>query len=326
MKPFIVAGGNVPAYIGEAFGTPKKFKWIDNGRLLYDTLLPKSFEDEFNKSDVFVTYAVWGSEQRKNEFPFNVIKDTEISGWHKSAAFMDHLNSLLIPMAKEQGKKIIVTESQTISRCNKSVPPKNYFRMGRDSWLWGEGKWCDAFDTLPKYLSDTNFSNHEWLFKTDGSIYILTGYEKDPTSSKHPQEFVADTVKEIRSFTKRKIVIRKHPQSEINLTTLLESFENITVQPHNITLNDSIKDMYCAVIDNSTSVFELVEKGIPVFCSNLNFGALLGNVNVKNIENPYLLGKNDVMLWAKKMAATEFDRVALDKKFFKKRLFELLEK
>ena len=66
--------------------------------------------------------------------------------------------------------------------------------------------------------------------------------------------------------------------------------------------------MYCAVIDNSTSIFELIDAGIPTFCSEMNFGSELLNTDVENICDPYLASKKEVMRWTNRMSCTELHK------------------
>ena len=71
-------------------------------------------------------------------------------------------------------------------------------------------------------------------------------------------------------------------------------------------LLEESKNMYCAVVDSSTSVFELLDIGIPVFCTEHSFAAPFGNTDLSRIDKPVLKDKKFYSQWVKQMCYTEF--------------------
>jgi hypothetical protein len=69
---------------------------------------------------------------------------------------------------------------------------------------------------------------------------------------------------------------------------------------------DFKNDIYCAVLDSSTSIFELTELGIPTITTIHSFGSLLGNTDLTKVENLEYKSKSKVLEWFEKMASTEF--------------------
>jgi hypothetical protein len=69
---------------------------------------------------------------------------------------------------------------------------------------------------------------------------------------------------------------------------------------------DLINKMYCAVVDSSTSVFELITLGIPVFCTEHSFAAPLGNTNLNNIDDIFYPSDQQYQKWLQQMSYTEF--------------------
>ena len=66
--------------------------------------------------------------------------------------------------------------------------------------------------------------------------------------------------------------------------------------------------LYCAVLDNSTSIFELTFLGIPCFTSSANFGYKLKNNDLSKIEDIYYADKYEMKQWYNEMAHTELSR------------------
>jgi hypothetical protein len=283
----------------------------------------------FNNADVLILNGTWGSEIRKNaylegylngDYTDGYIPDIEyecdsIPRLNRSAT-LDYINVELLRMANEQNKPVVVFESSTVSRAEANYETtfniKDYARVGLYSWMHGDGKWLhpDDFESL-QIVKAPRLYNHIWKHdKDNGAIYIFTGFEMDPTGTKHPKDFLLETVETIRNKTNRRICIKVHPMSKLQnyVKELLIEYKNIHIIGKNITMQNLYHDMYCAVIDNSTSIFELIDAGIPTFCSKMNFGSELLNTNIENICDPYLAPKKEVLDWTVRMSCTELHK------------------
>jgi hypothetical protein len=163
--------------------------------------------------------------------------------------------------------------------------------------------------------------NHQWKNNKDGYIVILPGLEDDPTSSVRVDKFVANAVKTIRQYTDRKIIVKAHPHSKLTYENL-----DVKVMTGSNRLVDLAKDIYCAVLDSSTSVFELTELGIPAITTEHSFGMLLGNTDLSKIENLHYASSEEVLNWYEQMASTEFLMSEFaDEDFITPRIVELLD-
>jgi hypothetical protein len=249
------------------------------------------------------------------------------------SAILDTINSHYVSLAKEYNKPIVVFESSTISRSEKNYTSnyniKSHFRLSLNSWIYGDGKWLEEkdFSTQP-VVNSKNLYNHTWKMNERGSIYILTGSEVDPTSTMKVYDFLQSTIKTIRTHTERKIRIKLHPISFLksDYENLVNEYPNIELIDQKIPLKNLYDDMYCAVIDNSTSIFELIDAGIPTYCSNVNFGRGLLNTSVETVNNPYLASKEEVLRWTNQMCCTEIPAVDFSKKETVKQIERLIER
>lgn len=289
----------------------------DNGHDVVNLASIDSFNYEhfyhMQTCDFFLNNGTFGSKHPKRKWKPETAN-------HKTAV-MNHRNDIVNMFAKHYGKKIIHLESATLSRmkCNyvdkfyKEIRPA-FYRMALGHWVFSQATWCAPIEGRLEHvvalIEDTNkfkFENvfeHQWKNNSNGAVVILPGVEDDPTSSIPVDKFVADTVAAIRKHSKRKIIIKAHPHSLLTYDNLKGSDVEIILGPGKIT--DLAKDLYCAVLDSSTSIFELVELGIPTVTTKHSFGSLLGNTDISKIENLHYASSADVKKWYERMASTEF--------------------
>jgi hypothetical protein len=289
-----------------------------------------SLEDLYNikTCDFIINDGTFGSEHPKRQWIPNAEN-------HKTA-LMNFKNQFINTIAKEYNKKIIYTESATLTRmkCNyirkfyKTINPR-YYRMGLGHWVYSHTKWCKPEKgRLQKIITGiekcnnieiTNVFNHQWKNNKQGYILILPGLEDDPTSSIPVQQFVENSVKEIKKHTQRKIVVKAHPHSKLTYDNL-----DVEVMKGDIYLNELAKEIYCAVLDSSTSIFQLTNLGIPAFTTKHSFGYPLGNFDLSKIENINYTDSQNVLNWYEQMASTEFTMDELSSAYILTKIEELI--
>lgn len=273
-------------------------------------------------ADLYFINGTWGSEDSRRQYsPYK--KENE--EYELGPSCMDFSNKFFVEIAKLFNKPVVITESATLSRIKlnymkgwyKDSKPK-YYRMGLGHWTYGKTKWCKPIsDDKIKKLIDLNQTenkikleniyNFKWQNNKDGDILILPGVELDPTCSIPVEDFIKNTYFEIKKYTARKILIKLHPHSKIDIRSLLdiEDIEDIVID-NQVQLNELAHRLYCAVLDNSTSVFQLINLGIPCITTEHSFAYPLGNSNISEIENLIYATREEVFEWYKQMSYTEF--------------------
>lgn len=277
-------------------------------------------ETDFHKlknSDAIVTFGTWGSNHPSRQW-------NQENASRNKQGLKDLVNQFAEKMAKGFDKPHIVTETGTYSRlrANYAFPTSKgrprYYRMGLNHWVYGKAQWLDKkyfdFDRHTQFKDqfEINYEvsvprTHAWQNNTtkNGKIFIIPGLEHDPTSTVRPDLWVKETINELRNHTKRKIVIKSHPLSGIDFVGIADEYQSVSVAKPG-RLQDFYDQMYCAVIDNSTSVFELVDYGIPVFCDRFSFGAGLGNIDLSHINKIKYASESQYTNWEVAMSHTEF--------------------
>jgi hypothetical protein len=275
--------------------------------------------------DAYLVDGTWGSTSPKRQkyktADIEKDKDGKVIDFNRFA-WMEYVNLQANRLAKKYRKPLLVTESATLSRikCNyidtwyKKTGPR-YYRMGKNQWTYGKTKWCKSenFQRLNNMIMLTNrynpevrldnIYNHQWKNNKDGAVLIVPGLEHDPTSSMPVTEFIKTTVEKVRKATTRKILVKPHPHSKIVIEDLVEDVE---VVDRDVTLNSIIDRVYCGVLGESTSIFQLINLGIPCITSKYNFGVELENTNIDKIEDLYYAEPKEVLKWYKMVSYTEF--------------------
>jgi len=275
--------------------------------------------------DAFLVDGTWGSTSPKRQkyktVDIEKDKDGKVIDFNRFA-WMEYVNLQASRLSKKYRKPLIVTESATLSRikCNyidtwyKKTGPR-YYRMGKNQWTYGKTKWCEPLNLqrlnnmimlTTRYNPEVkleNIYNHQWKNNKDGAVLIVPGLEHDPTSSMPVPEFIKTTVEKVRKATTRKILVKAHPHSKIVIEDLVEDVE---VVDRDVTLNTIIDRVYCGVLGESTSIFQLINLGIPCITSKYNFGVELENTNIDKIEDLYYAEPEEVLEWYKMVSYTEF--------------------
>jgi len=273
---------------------------------------------EIQNADVAFLFGTWGSTFDKRQ-------------WHpqnnlRRQAWLENINTFFTNVLDSYDKKYIVFETGSLCRIRSAITGTThwkdetpyYYRMGLNHWTYGRGKFCKPKeDRLEKFITENpkvkkhlsnQFYNHQWKNNNDGFIVICPGLENDPTSTKPAEQFVQDSYNEIRKYTDRPIKVKPHPKSSIDYS----NYEKI---PDTTTFKNLSGKMYCAVLDNSTSIFELTFLGIPCFTSSANFGYKLGNSDLSKINDINYNTPEQMKEWYNEMAHTEFtlDEIGNDK-------------
>lgn len=137
------------------------------------------------------------------------------------------------------------------------------------------------------------------------------------------QEWLDRTILEIRKYSNRKIVVRKHPGDKKISKILKIKFLNVSISPDNVPLVHDLKNAWVSVVFNSSPAVASLIEGVPAFVTDPNphnsQAYEVCNTQLKNIENP-LLPKRQ--LWLEKLSMSHWNFEELQSgeawNFFKK--------
>jgi len=200
-----------------------------------------------------------------------------------------------------------------------------YKRLGWWSYKWTQGEFGNenaSSDRWNKFVKETNITLKDW--KSPGDTIIIMGQKPGDSSlvdlfykGQNFTDWMTDTVRTIRKFTDRKIIIRPHPRN-INAGLKGANFvsknnKNVYVST-NLTrggnqggegLDADLAQAHCIVTYNSLSAVEAVCEGIPVFA--MHNGSMAWPIAHKKLSNIENLNYNiDRTQWCNEVAYTQW--------------------
>ena len=271
-------------------------------------------------ADAILVWGTWGSSHLKRQW--------NVGGPYYRNGLKDRLNQFAERLARSYKIPLLVAETATLSRLRtnyidvpsfKSITPY-YYRLGVGHWTYDRTLWCnptltdysrlDQFrDRLnQKYDLDWDYRSHVWqnTRRPRRKIWLLPGLEQDPTSTMPIMKWIKESITTIKRVSSRQIVIKPHPLSVLDFKAVADKFSKVSVANIDLPIKDCYSEMYCAVIDNSTSIFELFDAGIPTFTNKYNFGSPLGNTDLSKINDIYYPSTEQTVKWLHQMSYTEF--------------------
>ena len=124
-----------------------------------------------------------------------------------------------------------------------------------------------------------------------------------------PEIWISDLVKEIKTYSNRKIVFRPHPRdyhwarSLLNLDIDIHIPQKIPGSYDDFDLNQDFKDAWCVISPSSNPGIQAAIAGIPVFTDLDSLAYPISNKNLSKIEHPELPDREK---WLISVSHTEY--------------------
>lgn len=206
-----------------------------------------------------------------------------------------------------QLRKTAIDEQQRLHRkimsidssCFKFADPGSIFlRYSLDGVYYNTDNYANKNSTDVKWnqiRSRLNLTLSPW--RANGQHILVCGQRDGGWSMKgvDMSAWTTQTVKQIRRYTDRPIVVRPHPRNPINVG-LFKQFANVSVSK-NTTLEQDLCNAWASVFFNSSSCVASVLAGVPVFASDPDCVAwTVANADITQIEKP-LTPPREQWLW-----------------------------
>ena len=334
MKTVTVGASNAISKIQSIYPDNYHIKLDYTKEFFEDNLLSVNDLYHIQNADVCFLFGTWGSKNEKRQ-------------WHpennlRRQAWLENVNTFFTGIFQLYNKKFIVFETGTLCRIRSAISGSShwkdekplYYRMGLNHWTYGKTTFCKpSSDRLSLFIDQNKhyekqlteqLYNHQWKNNENGAIMICPGLENDPTATMPIKEFVDNTYRTLREFTDRKIIVKPHPHTRVDFSKYETVYTVKTPAWDKPALKKIASELYCAVLDNSTSIFELTFLGVPCFTSKANFGYKLGNNNLSKINDIHYNTPEQMREWYNEMAHTEFLLAELENESIKKYIEELV--
>lgn len=206
-----------------------------------------------------------------------------------------------------QLRKTAITEQQQLGRkimsidgsCFKFADPGSIFlRYSLDGVYYNTDNYANQVSTDAKWnviKTQLNLKLQPW--RTNGQHILVCGQRDGGWAMKGVDmpAWTLETVKQIRQYTDRHIIVRPHPKNPIN-PGLFRNFSNVQIST-NASLQQDLHNAWASVFFNSSSCVASVLSGVPVFATDQDCVAWqVANTDIANIEKP-LTPVREQWLW-----------------------------
>jgi len=213
-----------------------------------------------------------------------------ILGWLGTKVIGTHLQlrKNVIEQQSVTGRKVLSIDSS----CFKFVDPTSKFlRYSFDGVYYSTSNYANKDSSSAKWNQLKKELNLELLPWRRTGDHVLVCLQRDggwSMKGENIAQWVDTTVKQLRKYTNRPIVIRQHPRSHSDVNHLLR-YKNITISGGKRTLQQDIAGAWASVFYNSSSSVASVLQGVPVFVSDRDSVSWdVANHNIANINHPVM--------------------------------------
>ena len=235
-------------------------------------------------------------------------------GWvHENSKESSHLDfrKQIIDYQKTKGKKVLLADSNLFLYKN-TANPKHYLRYSYDGIFPNTGNYCDNIVDPNRWIKlSANLGIELRDYRSNGN-HILLCLQRNGGWSMGGYDVIdwtAKTIKEIRKYSSRDIIIRAHPGdkgakdylSPNNLIKKIGMLKGVRLSKDGSTLEQDLKNCWAVVNHNSSPTVGAAIEGYPIFVTDPIHSqcAEIANLDLSQIETPNL---PDRQKWAERLA------------------------
>jgi hypothetical protein len=227
-------------------------------------------------------------------------------GWvHEDSKDVPHLKlrKSIIDHQLSHKKKVLLADSNLFLYANKENP-LHYLRYSFNGIFPNTGIYCDDEVDPDRWKRLSQNSGITMKDYRKNGHHILLCLQRNGGWSMGGYDVVdwtASTIRELRKYTDREIVIRAHPGdkgsgsylSPKNLMRKIGILKNVRLSKPNATLMDDLHKCWAVVNHNSSPVVGAAIEGYPIFVTDPERSQCreIANTDLKNIETPMLFDR-----------------------------------
>ena len=216
---------------------------------------------------------------------------------HENSKNSPHLNvrKQVLNYQKLHNKKTLIADSNLFLYLTDKNQPHHYLRYSFDGVFRNTGFYFDRdIDPQRWQKIKNNLNVNVKDYRTKGN-HILLCLQRDKGWSMrglNVMDFCHKTIKQIKSFTDRPIIVRGHPGDKSSKGYLKLSYPNVTISNDGKPIQDDLKNAWATVVFNSSPGVASLIEGIPVFQMdsdpNYSMYSEVANTTLKRLEDPKL--------------------------------------
>ena len=205
-----------------------------------------------------------------------------------------------------KNKRTLIVDSNLFLYVNKSNQPHHYLRYSYDGVFRNTGFYFDK-DIDPKRWQSIkkNLGITVKDYRKNGDYILLCLQRNGGWSMKgmDVMEFCHRTIRDIKKFTDRPIVVRGHPgDGKVNQYLKL-NIPGVSISPKGTPIEHDLKNAWATAIYNSSPGVASLIEGVPVFQIDRDAGfsmySEVANTSLKRLEDPKLYDRQE---WLERIA------------------------
>src|SRR6056300_149492 len=214
---------------------------------------------------------------------------------HPDSRNVPHLNlrKKVLDNQKLKNKRTLIADSNLFLYATFNNKPDNYLRYSFDGVFRNTGFYFDTDIDPKRWQSISNQLNLNLKPYRQNGNHILICLQRNKGWSMQGldvMQFLHNTIKQIRLFSDRPIIVRGHPGDKKTPTYLKVNYPNVSVSPDGRHLKDDLKNAWATVCFNSSPGVASLIEGIPVFQIDKNPNNSMysecANTTLKRLERP----------------------------------------
>jgi hypothetical protein len=236
----------------------------------------------------------------------NTLLDCDVAlsvGWvHESSKNTSHLQlrRAIYENQIQKNKKVLLADSNLFLYKDKSNP-KHYLRYSFNGIFPNTGIYCDADidpDRWNKISRELGIELKDYRAKGQHILLCLQRNGGWSMGGIDVIDWAASTIKELRKYTDREIIIRAHPGDKSstdylnhkNLIRKVGLLKNVRLSKPSATLIDDLHKCHAVVNYNSSPTVGAAIEGYPIFVTDPARSQCrdIANLELSKIENPDL--------------------------------------
>jgi len=212
----------------------------------------------------------------------------------------------LVERAKKKGIYIITFDGGILSSFGNTITDPNhhwrvalYSPMNNGNFL-SDNSPPDRWERMKK-IWNINYAPWKKLNPNDPILFVLQPSDNWSMNELDPIEWFKDVYKKLRPLTKRKFIVRPHPNHVAAMEKRLDEFPKDGVEViigqkffkgdekkyYRFNYQDALNNCHAVVTHNSTACIDSCIRGIPTFVtSDLALAWPVANKDLSKIENP----------------------------------------
>ena len=212
----------------------------------------------------------------------------------------------LVERAKKKGIYIITFDGGILSSFGNTITDPNhhwrvalYSPMNNGNFL-SDNSPPDRWERMKK-IWNINYAQWKKLNPNDPILFVLQPSDNWSMNELDPIEWFKDVYKKLRPLTKRKFIVRPHPNHVAAMEKRLDEFPKDGVEViigqkffkgdekkyYRFNYQDALNNCHAVITHNSTACIDSCIRGIPTFVtSDLALAWPVANKDLSKIENP----------------------------------------